>query len=178
MKIFCYIVFLCIFLISSASIRSIAFVSFTVPIFAWNIPLVSPIFLNRSLVFPILLFSSIIKHCSLKKAFLSLLASLRNSAFHRIYLSLPPLLFASLCSSAICKASSDNHFAFLLFISFGMVLFTASCTVLQTSVHSSSGTFLTRSSPLNLFVTSTVKSYRIWLKSYLTGLVFSPLSLV
>ena len=133
-----------------------------------------PIFLKRSLVFPLLLFSSIIKHCSLKKAFLSLLASLRNSAFHRIYLSLPPLLFASLCSSAICKASSDNHFAFLLFISFGMVLFTASCTVLQTSVHSSSGTFLTRSSPLNLFVTSTVKSYRIWLKSYLTGLVFSP----
>ena len=30
-----------------------------------------PIFLNRSLVFPLLLFSSIIKHCSLKKAFLN-----------------------------------------------------------------------------------------------------------
>jgi len=33
-----------------------------------------------------------------------------------------PLLFASLLSSAICKASSDNHFAFLLFFFFGIVL--------------------------------------------------------
>jgi len=43
------------------------------PIFAWNAPLISPIFLNRSLVFPILLFSSIPFHCTLKKAFLSFL---------------------------------------------------------------------------------------------------------
>ena len=111
--------------------------------------------------FPLLLFSSVIKHCSLKKAFLSLLAILWNSAFHWLYLSLPTLLFAPLCSSAICKASSDNHFAFLLFVFFGMVLFTISCTILRTSVHVSSGTLLTRSSPLNLFVTSTEKSYRI-----------------
>ena len=48
-----------LFLISSASVRSIPFLSFIVPIFVWNIPLVSPIFLKRSLVFPILLFSSI-----------------------------------------------------------------------------------------------------------------------
>ena len=46
-----------LFLISSASVRSIPFLSFTEPIFAWNIPLVSLIFLKRSLVFPILLFS-------------------------------------------------------------------------------------------------------------------------
>ena len=38
------------------------------PIFAWNVPLVSLIFLKRSLVFPILLFSSISLQCSLKKA--------------------------------------------------------------------------------------------------------------
>ena len=38
-------------------------------------------FLKRSLLFPILLFSSISLHCSLKKAFLSLLAILWNSAF-------------------------------------------------------------------------------------------------
>ena len=31
------------------------------------------------------------------------------------HLSLSPLLFTSLLSSAICKASSDNHFALLLF---------------------------------------------------------------
>ena len=42
--------------------------------------------------------------------------------------------------SAICKASSDNHFPFLHFFFLGMVLITASCTILQTSVYSSSGT--------------------------------------
>ena len=41
-----------LFLISSASVRSIPFLSFIEPIFAWNIPLVSLIFLKRSLVFP------------------------------------------------------------------------------------------------------------------------------
>ena len=39
-----------LFLISSASVRSIPFLSFVVPIFAWNVPLVSRIFLKRSLV--------------------------------------------------------------------------------------------------------------------------------
>ena len=48
-----------LFFISSASVRSIPFLSFTEPIFAWNVPLVSQIFLKRSLVFPILLFSLI-----------------------------------------------------------------------------------------------------------------------
>jgi len=48
-----------LFLISSASVRSIPFLSFIVLIFAWNIPLVYLVFLKRSLVFPILLFSSI-----------------------------------------------------------------------------------------------------------------------
>ena len=70
-----------LFSISSASVRSIPFLSFIVPIFAWNIPLVSLVFLKRSLVFPILLFSSISLHCSLKKVFLSLLSILCNSAF-------------------------------------------------------------------------------------------------
>ena len=60
-----------LFLISSASVRSILFLSFIVPIFAWNVSLVSLIFLKRSLVFPILLFSPISLHWSLKKASLS-----------------------------------------------------------------------------------------------------------
>ena len=42
-----------LFLISSASVRSIPFLSFIVRIFAWNVPLVSLIFLKRSLVFRI-----------------------------------------------------------------------------------------------------------------------------
>ena len=53
-----------LFLISSASVRSIPFLSFIEPIFAWNVPLVSLIFLKRSLVFPILavIHSIILKH--------------------------------------------------------------------------------------------------------------------
>ena len=70
-----------LFLISSGYIRSIPFLSFIKPIFAWNVPLVSLVFLKRSLVFPFLLFSSISLHWSLRKAFLSLLATLWNSAF-------------------------------------------------------------------------------------------------
>ena len=102
-----------LFLIASASVRSIPFLSFIGPIFAWNIPLVSLIFLKRSLVFPILLFSSISLHWSLRKAFLSLLAILWNSAFKWVYLSFSPLLFTSLLFTAICKASSDKPFYFL-----------------------------------------------------------------
>ena len=48
-----------LFLISSASVRSIPFLDFIVPTFACNVPLVSLIFLERSLVFLILLFSSV-----------------------------------------------------------------------------------------------------------------------
>ena len=127
-----------LFLISSASVKFIPFLSFIVPIFAWNVPLVSLIFLKRSLVFPILLFSSISLHWSLRKTFLSLLAILWNSAFRWEYLSFSPLLFISLLFSAIRKASSDNYFAFLYFFFLGMVLITVSYTMSQTSVHSSS----------------------------------------
>ena len=75
-----------LFLISSAYVRSIPFLSFIEPIFAWNVPLISLIFLKRSLVFPILLFSSVSLHRSLRKAFLSLLAIIGNSAFKWEYL--------------------------------------------------------------------------------------------
>ena len=56
------------FLISSASVRPIPFLSFIEPIFAGNVPLISLIFLKRSLVFPILLFYSISLHWSLKNS--------------------------------------------------------------------------------------------------------------
>ena len=55
---------------------SIVILSFIVLIFAWNVPLVSLIFLKRSLVFAVLFFSSISLHWSRRKAFLSLLAIL------------------------------------------------------------------------------------------------------
>ena len=129
-----------LFLISFASVKSIPFLSFIEPIFAWNVPLVSLIFLKRCLVFPILLFSSISLYWSLRKAFLSLLAILWNPAFIWVYLSFSSLPFISCLFSAICKASSDNHFGFLYFFFLRMVLDTTSCIMLQTSVHYSSGT--------------------------------------
>ena len=100
-----------LFLISSASASSLQFLSFIQPIFACSVPLVSLIFLKRSLVFPILLFSFISLHWSLRKAFLSLFSILWNTAFKWVYLSFSPLLLASLVYIAICKASSDSHFA-------------------------------------------------------------------
>ena len=48
-----------LFLVSFASVTSITFLFFIEPFFALNVTLVSLIFLKRSLVFPILLFSSI-----------------------------------------------------------------------------------------------------------------------
>ena len=110
-----------LFLIFSASVRSIPFLSFIVPNFAWNVRLVSLIILKRSLVFHILLFFSIALHSSLRKA-LSLLAILWNSAFRWVCLSVSPLSFTSLLFSAICKPSSDS-FAFFAFLFPGHGLF-------------------------------------------------------
>ena len=77
LKSFLYNFSLCsyhLFLISSAFVRSILFLSF-----AWNVPLVSLIFLKRTVVFPILMFSSICLHWSLRKSSLFLCAILWNS---------------------------------------------------------------------------------------------------
>ena len=69
-----------------------------------------------------------------------------------LYHSFSPLLFASFLFTAVSKASPDSHFAFWHFYSMGMVLIAVSCTMLQTSIHSSSGSLSIRSNPLNLFV--------------------------
>ena len=107
------------FLISSSSVMTIPFLSFIVPIFAWNIPFISLIFLKKSIVFPILLFSSVSLHWSLRKAFLSFHAILWNSAFKLVYLSFSPLPLAPLLFSAAFKASSDIHVAFFAFLFLG-----------------------------------------------------------
>ena len=64
--------------------------------------------------------------------------------------------FHSLLFSAICKASSDNRFAFLHFFFLGMVLITTSCAMLHSSIHSSPGALSVRANPWHLFLTSTV----------------------
>ena len=61
-----------------------------------NVPWYLLIFLKRSLVLPILLFSSISLHWSVRKAFLRLLVLLWNSAFKWVCLS-----FFSLCLSLL-----------------------------------------------------------------------------
>ena len=127
-----------LFLISSASVRSISFLASIVPIFAWNIPLISPIFLKRSLLFPILLFSLFL--CIVHLGRLSYLSLLFFGTLHSDGCIFSPLLFTSLLFSGICKPSSDNHFAFLHFFFLMIVLITASSTLSETSVHSSSGT--------------------------------------
>ena len=48
------------------------------------------------------------------------------------------------------SASSDNHFAFLYLFFLGIVLITASCTMLRTSKPSFSGMLYIRSNPLKL----------------------------
>ena len=153
MKIF-FVVLPCILAtssqyLSSASVRSIPFLSFIKPIFAWNVPLLSLIFLKRSLVFPILLFYSISLHWLLKKAFYLFLLFLeiciqtlisflfsfafRLSSFHSYLWGLP-----------------RKPFCFFAFLFHGMVLIPVSCTLSWTSIHSSSGTLSIRSRPLNL----------------------------
>ena len=84
-----------------------------------------------------------------------------NSAFICLYLSFSPLLFTSLLFTAICKASWYSHFAFLHFFFLEMVLIPVSCTMSQTSIHSSLGTLSIRSNPLNLFVTSNYMDCRV-----------------
>ena len=112
-----------------------------------KVPFIYLIFLNRTLIFPILLFSSVSLHCSFKKTFLSLLAILWNSAFSQVYFSLPPFPFISLFFSAICKALPYC-------ISFSGDYFGHHSLYSVTNFHPcSSKTLSMRSNLLNLFIT-------------------------
>ena len=146
-----------LFLISSASVRSTPLLSFIEPILAWNIPLVSLIFLeeifslSHSVVF-LYFFAPITEEGFLISPCYSLELCIQMG----IYLSFSLCFLLLFCFIAIWKASSQSHFAFLHFFFLGMVLIPVSCTMSQTSAHSSSGTLSIRSSPLNQFLTSIV----------------------
>ena len=71
---------------------------------------------------------------------LSFLSLLFSGTLHSVGYIFPFFLCLLLIFSAICKSSSDNHFAFLHFFFLGIVMVTTSCTRLWTSIHSSSGT--------------------------------------
>ena len=128
------------FLISSASVRSIPFLSFIETISAWNVPLVCLIFLKRSLGFPFYCFPLFL--CTDHWGRLSYFSLLFFWTLHSNGLFLPfsALLFTSLLFIAICKTCSDSHFTFLHFFFLGMALIPVSFTMSWTSDHSSSGT--------------------------------------
>jgi len=108
-----------LFLISSASVRSIRFLSFIEPIFAWYVSSASLIFLKRSLVFHILLLSSISLHWSLRKTFLSHLAILWN--LHSDVYIFPFLLCLSLLffSQLFARPPQTAILLFCIFFSRG-----------------------------------------------------------
>jgi len=88
-----FYVFLPPFLNMFSFVRPIPFLSFIVPIFAWIIPLVSLIFLKRSLIFPFYFFFLSL-HWSLSKAFF--LSLLFFETLHSNVHSFPFLLCLSL----------------------------------------------------------------------------------
>ena len=131
-------------------------------------------FLKSSLVFPILLFSSISLHWSLRKGFLispcySLELYIQMGISFLFSFALASLLYLTLFvrppQTAILRFL---HFFFLL----GKVLITASCTMSWISVHSSSVTLS------DLFLESICHFHciivRDWFRSYLNGLVVFP----
>ena len=101
-----------VFFISSASVRSIPFLSFIVLIFAWNILLVSLIFLKRSLVFPFCCFPLFL--CIDHWGRLSYLSLLFFGSWHSDESIFPFSLCLSLLFSTICKVFSDNILPFCI----------------------------------------------------------------
>ena len=94
-------------------------------------PLISIIFLKLSLVFFIYCFPLFLCIFLLKKP-ISPCYSLELCVQLGICLSLSPLPFTSLPSSAICNILPDNHFAFLHFFVFGIALVTTSAPCYET----------------------------------------------
>ena len=128
-------------LIPIASVRSVPFMSLIVPIFAWNAPLVSPVFLKKSLVFPIALlcFIALLYFLALitEEGFL---LSPWNSVFRWLYLSSSPLASFLFISQLIVRPPPAAILPFCVSFFLGMVFIPVSCTMSWTSVHSSSGT--------------------------------------
>ena len=156
----------------SASTRSLPFLSFIVSIFWVKYSLDIAYFPDQISSLPLLSLSSMFMPCSFKKAFLSLLAvsgTLRS--FGYTFPFLPCFLLLFLLQIFVKPPQITTLTSSFFSSPFGMFLFTASCKILQTSLHSFSDILFTRSNPLNLFVSSTENLCGIWCKSYLAGLM-------
>ena len=77
-------------------------------------------FLEEISIFSILLCSSISLHWSLRKAFLSLLAILWNSAFKWVYLSFSPLPLAFFFSQEFTRPPQTTILHFCIYYSWGL----------------------------------------------------------
>ena len=77
-------------------------------------------FLEEISIFSILLCSSISLHWSLRKAFLSLLAILWNSAFKWVYLSFSPLSLAFFFSQEFTRPPQTTILHFCIYYSWGL----------------------------------------------------------
>ena len=146
----------CHFIIFSSSVSPLPFLSFILPIHAWNGSLISLIILKRALAFSMLLSSSISLHWSIKMVFSYLLAILWNSAFSWVYVSLSPLIFTSLLASAICKLLQTTILPSCILFSLWWIWSLPPIECYKTSVHSSSVSLSIRFNPLKLYITCTV----------------------
>ena len=105
-----------LFLTSSASVRSLNFLSCYLPIFAWSVPLVSPLFLKRSILFTILLLSS--NSCTIHLWRIFYLSLLFPESLHSIgyifllLLCLSLLLFSQLFSRPPQETTLPSHICF------------------------------------------------------------------
>jgi len=118
MKIF-FVQFFCVFLppllLSSASVRSLLFLTFIVPFFAWNVPLVSLILLKRFLVFPIYLsiYNLSINHLSIHLSpiylFIISLSSISLSSIHLSLHHLSSIYLSSIYLSIIHLSLSSLY---------------------------------------------------------------------
>ena len=105
-----------LFLFSSASFRSLTFKSLIVPIFAWSVLLVSPLFLKRSILFTILLLSS--NSCTIHLWRIFYLSLLFSESLHSIeyifllLLCLSLVLFSQLFLRPPQETTLPSHICF------------------------------------------------------------------
>ena len=124
-----------LFLISFASVRSVPFLSFIVPIFAWCFLGISNSLkeissLSHSFVF-LYFFALITEEGFLISPGYSLELCIQMGVSFVFFFA-----FSFSSFLAICKASPDSCFVFWHFFSLGMVLIPVSCTMSWTSFHS------------------------------------------
>jgi len=121
-----------LFINSSASVRSLSFLSFIMPSLHENFPWYLQFNWRDLYSFPFCCLPLFL--CTDHRGRLSYHSLLFSRTVNSLGFIFPFLLCLSLLFLAICKASSDNYLVFLHFFFFEFILVTTSCTMLRTSV--------------------------------------------